>query len=60
MDSEKRIVGDYVITNSFRIGGKEVLLGENLNIHSDDRYACGYAVQTDLFEQYSDFVLSED
>ena len=60
MDSEKRIVGDYVITNSFRIGGKEVLLGENLNIHSDDRYACGYAVQTDLFEQYSDFVVSDD
>lgn len=60
MIDEKRMVGDYEVKNSFRIGGKEVLLGENPALLTGGKYACGYAERNDLFERYSEFVVSDD
>lgn len=60
MTDEKRMVGEYEVKNSFRIGGKEVLLGENPTMLMGGKYACGYAERNDLFEKYSEFVVSDD
>lgn len=31
MDKEKRMVGDYEITQAIHIGDREIVMGENLN-----------------------------
>lgn len=58
MTSEKRTVGDYEITASFPIGGREILLGINSG-NPGEKYACLYAVCDGLFERYSDMAVSD-
>ena len=60
MNREKRNVGGYEIKQSFRIGDKEVLLGENLNEPNGDLYMCCFAESNALYERYSDAVACND
>ena len=60
MNTEKRTVGGYEIKQSFRIGDKEVLLGENLNEPNGDSYMCCFAETNALYERYSDAVACDD
>lgn len=40
MNETKRIINDYEIIQSFYVGEKEVVVGENKN--AEYRYICGY------------------
>ena len=40
MEDKKRMVGSYEITESFRIGGRELLLGVDEDRDGDEKYIC--------------------
>ncbi len=53
--SEKRMISDtgYEITSAFRIGGKEILLGENMSAEDGQHYlVCQYR-EFGIFSEYS-------
>lgn len=59
MEAEKRMVGSYEIYASFMLGGKEVLIGIDVE-NREEKYACFNAERDDLFERYSECVVSDD
>lgn len=60
MDKEKRIVGGYEITQSFKYGGTEILLGENLKEPNGNYYMCCFAERNPFYERYIDAVACDD
>lgn len=57
---EKRMVGDYTVTNSMYIGHKEVILAENSEADKGERYLCCYVENNIFFEGYPEAVVSDD
>ncbi|NCC87175.1 MAG: hypothetical protein EOM05_04835 [Clostridia bacterium] len=59
MTQDKRMAGDYEITNSFRIGNCEVVMGENL---SDNKlpFMVAHCEQNDYLSRYFDVQVSND
>ena len=60
MDKEKRIVGGYEVKQAFRFGGKEILLGENLNEPNGNYYMCCFAERNAFYERYIDAIACDD
>lgn len=58
--TEKRMAGSYEILQALQIGDKEVVLGEDRNAEPEERYLCAYCQRNELFEQYSDAIVSGD
>lgn len=58
MNESKRIINDYVIIQSFYVGEKEVVVGENKN--AEYRYICGYYESNEIFERINDCRASND
>ena len=59
-EEDKRKIGDYVVLNSLMIGYKEIVIGENTNAPSNERYLCCYAENNGIFEHYDDAVVSDN
>ena len=57
---DKRMAGDYEITQSFHIGDQEVVIGENLNALPEERYMCAYCQQNEIMALYNDVLVSDD
>lgn len=58
MNDEKRMARDYEITQSIRIGDKEIVLGVDEN--SEQSYFCAYYESNDLLGRYYDCLMSDD
>lgn len=58
MNESKRIINDYEIIQSFYVGEKEVVVGENKN--AEYRYICGYYESNEIFERINDCKASND
>ncbi len=48
MNEEKRMAGDYEIIQAITLGGREIVLGENLQAPPDERYVCAFCQDTGL------------
>ena len=57
---EIRKAGDYLITQSMRICGKEIVLGENLKATDGKFYLVANYEKNEIFERYSDALISDD
>lgn len=62
MDSngEKRMVDDYVIIHTFRIGDREIVLGENPLGVDGERYMCALCQSNGLMAGYTEVMVSDD
>lgn len=58
--TEKRKAGDYEIIQSFHIGDREIVIGENPLASEDEQYMCAYCRKNELFAQYSEMMVSDD
>lgn len=58
MNESKRIINDYEIIQSFYVGEKEVVVGENKN--AEYRYICDYYESNEIFERINDCRASND
>jgi hypothetical protein len=59
MENEKRMAGDYEITNSFHIGDREIVIGENF-ADAGHPYMVAYCDRNELFAKYYDVMTSVD
>jgi len=57
---EKRMAGDYEIIHTFHIGDKEIVIGENINAPSGERYMCAFCEKNEILGLYSDLWVSDD
>ncbi len=57
---DQRMIGDYVVLNSLKIGLKEIVIGENTNALLGERYLCCFAENQTVFEYYEDAVVSDN
>ena len=60
MDSEKRMAGEYEIPQAVSVGDREVVLGENPRAKPGEQYLCATCKRDDLFEQYSEAIVSDE
>lgn len=58
MNETKRNINDYEIIQSFYVGEKEVVVGENKN--AEYKYICGYYESNEIFERINDCRASND
>ena len=57
---EKRMAGDYEIIQSFHIGEKEIVIGENLADKAGQMYMCAYCTDViGLFSRYDEIETKE-
>ena len=59
MKEEKRMVGSYEVIACRRIGGEEIIVGEDKNAAPSERYLCCYVEQNDIFERYKSALASD-
>ena len=57
---ETRRVGRYEITESFEIGGTEIVIGENLQDERKEYYMTCKLISGEDFESYDDYITSND
>ena len=57
---EKRMVGDYTVLQSIRIGHKNIVLAENKKAEPNERFLCCYVEDVLVFEKYSECLVSSD
>ena len=60
MEDEKRMAGSYEIIQAFRIGDREIVLGEDLNAVPEERYMCAYCQQNEIASLYNEVMVSDD
>ena len=57
---EKRMVGDYTVLQSIRIGHKNIVLAENKKAEPNERFLCCFVEDVLVFEKYSECLVSND
>lgn len=60
MENEKRMAGSYAIIQAFRIGDREIVLGEDLNAKPEEHYMCAYCQQNEIAALYNEVMVSDD
>lgn len=60
VEHKKRMAGEYSIIQSFHIGDREVVLGENPSDTTGRRYLCAFCQMNELFAEYSEVLASDD
>ena len=60
MEDEKRMAGSYEIIQAFRIGDREIVLGEDLKAKPEERYMCAYCQQNEIAALYNEVMVSDD
>ena len=58
MQNEERYAGEYKITNSFRIGGNEFVVGINMDDEKGNYYLVANYESNEIFERYTDGLVS--
>ena len=58
MTNEARIIEGYEITNSIKLGSKEIVFG--INPQAEMQYLCAYYEQNEILGQYYECVISND
>lgn len=59
MSNEKRMIGDYEILVSFRIGKNEIVLAEKSDAVQYERFLCGYVENNGVFERVIECSISD-
>ena len=59
MNDKKRYIAGYEVINSIHIGDKEIVLGMNLNDQDGHYYMLTDCERNELFERYTNSVVSE-
>lgn len=59
MSNEKRKVGNYEVIACQRIGGEEIIVGEDRNAVPSERYLCCYVERNELMELYTHGLASD-
>ena len=59
MSNEKRKVGNYEVIACQRIGGEEIVVGEDKNAVPSERYLCCYVERNELMELYTHGLASD-
>ena len=59
MSNEKRKVGNYEVIACQRIGGEEIIVGEDKNAVPSERYLCCYVERNELMELYTHGLASD-
>lgn len=57
---EKRMAGDYEITQAIEIGHKEIVLGVNPQDNQGKKYMCAFANYNDFFQTYDEVLVSDN
>ena len=60
MTDEKRMAGDYVVKESVHIGGKDIIIGENLSDPNGNYYLVADCKQTAFFESFTNCLVGKD
>ena len=60
MENEKRKVGDYTVLCAVNIGSREIILAENEQDSSGERFLCCYGERNDIFEKFTECAVGDD
>ena len=60
MENEKRMVGDYTVLCAVNIGAREIILAENEQDSSGERFLCCYGERNDIFEKFAECAVGDD
>ena len=60
MENEKRMVGDYTVLCAVNIGSREIILAENEQDSSGERFLCCYGERNDIFEKFTECAVGDD
>lgn len=60
MENEKRKVGDYTVLCAVNIGSREIILAENEQDNSGERFLCCYGERNDIFEKFTECAVGDD
>ena len=60
MENEKRMVGDYTVLCAVNIGAREIILAENKQDSSGERFLCCYGERNDIFEKFTECAVGDD
>lgn len=60
MEEEKRMAGDYEIIQSFHIGDREIVIGENPSAAPDERFMCAFCEKNEIFALHNEVMVSDD
>ena len=60
MSDEKRKIGEYTVLSAVNVGEKEIILASNEQSTDGEKYLCGFVERNDLFELYSECMVSDD
>ena len=60
MSDEKRKIGEYTVLSAVKVGEKEIILASNEQSTDGEKYLCGFVERNDLFELYSECMVSDD
>lgn len=60
MENEKRKVGDYTVLCAVNVGSREIILAENEQDSSGERFLCCYGERNDIFEKFTECAVGDD
>ena len=60
MQEEKRMAGNYEISQAIHIGDREIVIGENLADPNGEFYMCAYCQKNSIFAAYSETMVSDE
>ena len=60
MERRARMAGSYEIIESFHVGDREIVIGEDTRAKPEERYLCAYCQQNEILASYSDVLVSGD
>ena len=60
LNEEKRMAGTYEVIQSFEIGRKEIIIGEDKNALPDERFVVANCENNGIFERYVEALASKD
>ena len=60
MERRVRMAGSYEIIEAFRVGDREIVIGEDTRAKPGKRYLCAYCQQNEILASYSDVLVSGD
>ena len=57
---DKRMAGPYEVFQAISAGPLEIVMGENPGAEPGERYMCAFCQSCDLFENFTDMMVSDD
>lgn len=60
MEKQKRMIQTYEVTQSIKIGSKEIVIGIDEDIPDGMKYICGFVERNDIMERYLNVMASDN